>query len=70
MKGHKKISAQHARGVQRVVACEYTSDAQEVLVTTDKVRTFRVPILGVVNDWATRLKWVERPLWSKEKSGA
>lgn len=66
MKVHKRLSAQQARGIQRVVACEYSGDAQEVLVTTEQGRTFRVPILAVVNDWATRLKWVERPAWAKE----
>jgi hypothetical protein len=65
MRGRKKLTAQQARGVQRVVACEYSGDAQEVLVTTEQGRTFRVPIKGVVNDWATRLKWAERPAWAK-----
>lgn len=68
MRSHKKLSAQQARGVARVTACELSEDAQEVFVTTEQGRTFRVPVMGVVNDWATRLKWVERPAWAKTTS--
>ena len=56
MKGPKKLTAQQARGVQGVIGCTFPG-GDWVELHTAKGRDFKVPIVGVVNDWAERLKW-------------